>query len=107
MLTIAPMKPMKRSTAPVAKTTRATRAPSIEVMKFFMKELKVPAFRPSTSRNRRCQVVTQERVASPAPEAKVLCMSEQKELLTTGQKALTINLDPAKYGTFAEIGAGQ
>jgi hypothetical protein len=34
-------------------------------------------------------------------------MSEQKELLTTSQKALTINLDVPKYGTFAEIGAGQ
>ena len=34
-------------------------------------------------------------------------MNEQKELLTTAQKALTINLDQAKYGTFAEIGAGQ
>jgi hypothetical protein len=34
-------------------------------------------------------------------------MSEQKELLTTNRKALTINLDEAKYGTFAEIGAGQ
>jgi len=29
------------------------------------------------------------------------------ELLTTNRKALTINLDEAKYGTFAEIGAGQ
>jgi hypothetical protein len=34
-------------------------------------------------------------------------MSEQKELLTTNRKALTINLDPLVYGTFAEIGAGQ
>jgi hypothetical protein len=34
-------------------------------------------------------------------------MSEQKELLTTNRKALTINLDPMVYGTFAEIGAGQ
>ncbi len=34
-------------------------------------------------------------------------MSEKKELLTTNRKALTINLDEAKYGTFAEIGAGQ
>ena len=34
-------------------------------------------------------------------------MSESKDLLTTIQKALTINLDPPKYGTFAEIGAGQ
>jgi hypothetical protein len=33
--------------------------------------------------------------------------SEQKELLTTNRKALTVNLDEAKYGTFAEIGAGQ
>ncbi len=28
-------------------------------------------------------------------------------MLTTNRKALTVNLDPAKYGTFAEIGAGQ
>lgn len=34
-------------------------------------------------------------------------MSEQKELLTPNRKALTINLDPQLYGTFAEIGAGQ
>jgi len=34
-------------------------------------------------------------------------MNESKELLTTTQKALTINLDVAMYGTFAEIGAGQ
>src|SRR5882762_3993845 len=34
-------------------------------------------------------------------------MSEQKELLTTNRKALTINLDEPKYGTFAEIGVGQ
>ena len=36
-------------------------------------------------------------------------MSEpsQNELLTTNRKALSINLDDSKYGTFAEIGAGQ
>lgn len=34
-------------------------------------------------------------------------MNSPKELLTTTQKALTINLDALKYGTFAEIGAGQ
>src|SRR5688572_24929407 len=34
-------------------------------------------------------------------------MGETKELLTTNRKALTINLDERKYGTFAEIGAGQ
>ncbi len=34
-------------------------------------------------------------------------MSEQKELLTTNRKALTINLADRIYGTFAEIGAGQ
>jgi hypothetical protein len=34
-------------------------------------------------------------------------MSEQKDLLTTNRKALTINLAEALYGTFAEIGAGQ
>ena len=32
-------------------------------------------------------------------------MAEEK--LNTGQKALQINLDAKKYGTFAEIGAGQ
>jgi hypothetical protein len=32
---------------------------------------------------------------------------DSSELLTTNRKALTINLDEAKYGTFAEIGAGQ
>ncbi len=34
-------------------------------------------------------------------------MSEKQELLTTNRKALTINLDGTKYGTIAEIGAGQ
>src|SRR5690606_12288699 len=29
------------------------------------------------------------------------------ELLTTNRKALVINLDETRYGTFAEIGAGQ
>ena len=32
---------------------------------------------------------------------------EQSELLTTNRKALTVNLDEARYGTFAEIGADQ
>ena len=31
----------------------------------------------------------------------------EREIISTHQKALQINLDPAKYGTFAEIGAGQ
>jgi hypothetical protein len=34
-------------------------------------------------------------------------VNELNELLTTTQKALTINLDGPRYGTFAEIGAGQ
>jgi len=34
-------------------------------------------------------------------------MSEPPTLLTTNRKALTINLAEARYGTFAEIGAGQ
>ncbi len=34
-------------------------------------------------------------------------MSEPTDLLTTNRKALTINLNPEQYGTFAEIGAGQ
>jgi hypothetical protein len=34
-------------------------------------------------------------------------VNESLQLLTTAQKALTINLDRPQYGTFAEIGAGQ
>jgi hypothetical protein len=34
-------------------------------------------------------------------------MNDSKELLTTTQKARTLNFDAPKYGTFAEIGAGQ
>lgn len=34
-------------------------------------------------------------------------MNEAKDLLTTTLKARTINLDAIRYGTFAEIGAGQ
>lgn len=34
-------------------------------------------------------------------------MSSESSLLTTNRKALSINLDDSKYGTFAEIGAGQ
>ena len=34
-------------------------------------------------------------------------IEQKEELLTTNRKALTINLDAEKYGTFAEIGAGQ
>jgi len=34
-------------------------------------------------------------------------MDASSNLLTTNRKALTINLDDSKYGTFAEIGAGQ
>ncbi|GAB5562032.1 MAG: hypothetical protein SynsKO_36790 [Synoicihabitans sp.] len=34
-------------------------------------------------------------------------MNQDSDLLTTNRKALTLNLDAAKYGTFAEIGAGQ
>jgi hypothetical protein len=30
-----------------------------------------------------------------------------REVLSTHQKAVQINLDPSKYGTFAEVGAGQ
>src|SRR5436305_14994364 len=32
---------------------------------------------------------------------------DDRPLLNTHQKALKINLDPLRYGTFAEIGAGQ
>ena len=34
-------------------------------------------------------------------------LTSERSRLSTHQKALSINLDPARYGTFAEIGAGQ
>src|SRR5437667_763794 len=34
-------------------------------------------------------------------------VSPKSEAPNTHQKALEVNLDPSKYGTFAEIGAGQ
>ena len=34
-------------------------------------------------------------------------LADERPKLTTNQKALKINLDPLRYGTFAEIGAGQ
>src|SRR6266403_1250466 len=33
--------------------------------------------------------------------------AEERPRFTTNQKALKVNLDPLRYGTFAEIGAGQ
>jgi len=33
--------------------------------------------------------------------------NEDRPRLSTHQKALKTNLDPVRYGTFAEIGAGQ
>ncbi len=41
------------------------------------------------------------------PDEELNPTEENAELLTTNRKALTINLDGQKYGTFAEIGAGQ
>jgi hypothetical protein len=37
----------------------------------------------------------------------ITLMTDPVDLLTTTQKALTVNLDAPVYGTFAEIGAGQ
>jgi hypothetical protein len=31
----------------------------------------------------------------------------ERKILSTFEKALALNLDPSKYGVFAEIGAGQ
>src|ERR1044071_6889721 len=43
----------------------------------------------------------------PARLRRVTSSRMKKEKVSTHQKALQINLDQAKYGTFAEIGAGQ
>jgi hypothetical protein len=40
----------------------------------------------------------------PAPDS---TLHDERPRLSTHQKALKINLDPLRYGTFAEIGAGQ
>ena len=45
------------------------------------------------------QAVSKQTLASP--------MDDERPQLSTHQKALKINLDPVRYGTFAEIGAGQ
>src|SRR6202795_4993247 len=47
------------------------------------------------------------RSASREDRGEVTGLNESKDLLTTTQKARTINFDAPKYGTFAEIGAGQ
>ena len=107
MATNAPMKPMKRSRAPVANTTRATKAPSIEVMKFFMKHATLPAFGPSTSRNRRFEEVTQERVASPRGRGQCAGHEWAKGSPDDQPEGAHDQPRPPKYGTFAEIGAGQ
>jgi hypothetical protein len=36
-----------------------------------------------------------------------MSQAHQRKILSTNEKALAINLDPAPYGVFAEIGAGQ
>jgi hypothetical protein len=36
-----------------------------------------------------------------------LSLNDERPILSTNQKALKINLDPFRYGAFAEIGAGQ
>src|SRR6266571_2895119 len=38
---------------------------------------------------------------------KTMSSDNERPILSTNQKALKINLDPMRYGTFAEIGAGQ
>src|ERR1041384_4736526 len=45
-------------------------------------------------------------IPTPRPQDERALGSSAQEL-DTHQKALQINLDPTKYGTFAEIGAGQ
>src|SRR6202142_396419 len=105
---IAPMKPISRRTAPVPNITRATSAPSIDVMKFFMRGRKLPCFHPATSNKEPPSGSCTGTGCNPVrPLPMSLPMTEQRDLLTTSQKALTINLDVPKYGTFAEIGAGQ
>ena len=67
--------------------------------------LRHPGFDPAgASPSMPCTMVDDARIG----QEPLTVMSEQKnELLTTSRKALTINLDEARYGTFAEIGAGQ
>ena len=41
------------------------------------------------------------------PRDRNVAAVDERQILPTHQKALKINLDPLRYGTFAEIGAGQ
>jgi hypothetical protein len=56
-------------------------------------------------------VKTLNRAAQPADKSFMrnagAIDSDQRPQLSTHQKALKVNLDPLRYGTFAEIGAGQ
>ena len=67
--------------------------------------LRHPGFDPAgASPSMPCTMVDDARIG----QEPLTVMSEQKnELLTTSRKALAINLDETRYGTFAEIGAGQ
>jgi len=56
-----------------------------------------PIFAPNMSRP----------MPAPPPPTTSAQPSDGQDLLTTHRKALRINLDATKYGTFAEIGAGQ
>jgi hypothetical protein len=52
-------------------------------------------------------MVSERKFHSYAEAPRLYLAQMNREITGTHQKALQINLDPTKYGTFAEIGAGQ
>ena len=64
---------------------------------------------PTTTRFCGCAGISRPHPSNPWPkiERSVVCKAKAEESLTTEQKAFVVNMDLAKYGAFAEIGAGQ
>src|SRR5262245_51930923 len=67
----------------------------------------VPAAEQSANSGRRVSAALKFPEWPPILERRETLCSMAQETLDTHRKALTINLDPVKYGTLAEIGAGQ
>lgn len=58
-------------------------------------------------RNRRVVLVRKKHCARTVTNRVETPFADERTKLSTNQKALKINLDPLRYGVFAQIGAGQ
>lgn len=91
----------RRSRGQTRRILRSKRKPHASSQPRCLKSLD----RPQVLRNTARKLVTMDAPLSPLAENATLAPS--REILGTHQKAFRINLDPSKYGCFAEIGAGQ